>query len=100
MRFYEDIEQWMRSFLSMEPDAKAAFEAAQWIITTPAVHKDSPEFWFEFAAHGLCAELILRLDGADCAVLQRFYDENYPRRDRMPVQKEIYKLLKKGAAKK
>jgi len=99
MRFYEDVAQWIQVFAAAGPDKKAIFEAVYWILTTPAAHKKCPEFWFEFAAHGLCGELICRLDPAQCAVLQAFYDENYPRRDRMLVQKEIYKLLKKGAAK-
>jgi len=100
MQFYEDVTQWVQEFLAAEPDKEAAFEAVNWILTTPASHKDSPVFWFEFAAHGLCGELIRRLEPAQCAVLQTFYEENYPRRERMPVQKEIYRLLKKAAAKK
>lgn len=99
MRFYEDVEQWVKDFLKTGPGSGEVYEAVHWIITTPASHREEPVFWFEFAAHGLCRELVRRIDPAGCAALQAFYDDHYPRRDRMPVQKEVYKLLKKGAAK-
>ena len=40
------------------------------------------------------------LDAAGCARLRELFDELYPRRDRMPVQQELYKALKKGEAKR
>ena len=46
---------------------------------------------------GLCRKLIPALSSQHCALLRQLYDERYPRRDRMPVQKEVYRLLKKGS---
>ena len=37
------------------------------------------------------------LDADGCAELRTLFDELYPKRDRMPVQQELYKALKKGA---
>ena len=53
-----------------------------------------------YAAQGWCRELVGLLDADGCARLQELFDELYPRRDRMPVQQELYKVLKKGAAKR
>lgn len=100
MRFYEDVEVWVRNFLASEPDEAAALEAAWWIIAAPAAHREQEEFWFEYAAHGLCRDLVPRISPAGCAALRDYYDENYPRRDRMPVQKELYRLLKNRGSKK
>lgn len=100
MRFYEGVEQWVQDFLKTAPNAQSALEAARVIIEAPAAHWDGPTYWFEFAAHGHCRDLIAYLDAAGCAELRTFYDENYRKRDRMPVQDQIYKLLKKGAGKR
>lgn len=100
MHFYEGVEQWVQDFLKTAPDAKDALEAARVIIEAPAAHRDGPTYWFEFAAHGLSVDLIACLDAAGCKELKAFYDENYLKRDRMPVQDQVYKLLKKGAGKR
>lgn len=100
MRFYEGVGQWVKDFLKTGPDVKSALEAARVIIEAPAAHRDGPTYWFEFAAHGLCKDLVGVLDAAGCRELKEFYDHNYPKRDRMPVQDQVYKLLKKGAGKR
>ena len=97
MRFYEDVEQWTKDFLAGVHEQSAVFEAVRFMLTVPTAHKEEPSYWFMYAAQGLSREMIPRLSREQCAELWVFYDERYPRRDRMPVQKEIYKLLKKGA---
>lgn len=100
MRFYEDAEQWVSSFQAAGPRQPDVYEAVRFIIETPAAHREQHCFWFMFAAQGLTKELIPLLDGSQCAQLRAFYDEAYPKRDRMPVQKDVYKLLKKGAGRR
>lgn len=100
MRFYEGVEQWTRSFLAEKPEEEAAYEAVQWILTAPAKHAGEPVYWFMFAAHGHCRELIPLLSREHCSALRELYDDRYPRRERMPVQKEVYKLLRRGAGKR
>lgn len=97
MRFYEDVEQWTKAFLTGEPRQEAVFDAVRFMLETPAQYRQEHSFWFLFAAQGLTRALIPRLTGAQCTALRGSYDERYPRRDRMPVQKEVYRLLKKGA---
>ena len=97
--FYEDVASWAAEFRASNPDEKAANEAVSWIIEAAAEHRDEDAYWFMYAVHGHCKELIPLLAPADCARLVQFYDEQYPRRDRMPVQKEVYRLLKKRAGK-
>lgn len=97
MRFYEDAEQWTKTFLAAGPGQAEVFEAVRIMLETPAEHREQHCFWFMYAAQGLARELIPMLDRAQCAQLRDFYDDAYPKRDRMPVQKEVYKLLKKGA---
>lgn len=100
MRFYEDAEKWTKEFLAAGPDQEACFEAARFLLQTPEAHREQHCFWFMFAAQGLTREMIPLLTAQQCAELRTFYDEAYPRRERMPVQKEVYKLLKKGAGRR
>lgn len=100
MRFYEAVEQWVAAFAAERPEGEQAYLVVHWILAAPAEHTGKAVYWFMFAAHGLCRELIPLLSPAQCAELRMLYDENYPRRDRMPLQKEVYKLLRKGAEKK
>lgn len=97
MRFYEDTERWVKTFLSEDPARHTAYEAARILLETPAAFRENRCFWFMYAAQGLARELIPRLSPEQCTQLRAFYDGAYPRRDRMPVQKDVYRLLKKGA---
>ena len=100
MAFYEDVERWMAQFMGSDPNGQQRREAASWILTAAAGKEGDPAFWFLYAAHGLCKELVMTLDEETCTWLRDFYDDQYPRRNRLPVQKEVYKLLCKGAGKK
>lgn len=98
MRFYEEAEQWVKDFQAA--DETETFEVVRFMLEAPAEHRGKQCFWFMYAAHGLTRELIPGLTNQHCAQLQAFYDEAYPRRDRLPVQKEVYKRLKKGAGRR
>lgn len=100
MRFYEGVEQWVRSFLAEPPDGEGAYQAVRWILAAPAEHAGEPVYWFMFAAQGHCRELIPLLSREQCAGLRELYDDRYPRRERMPVQAEIYKQLRRGSGKR
>ena len=97
MDFYQAVETWVEAFCKEEPDNGVVYEAVEQIITAAAQKREDPTYWFLFAAQGLAKPMIARLNGQQCAQLRAFYDEHYPRLERMPVQKEVYKLLKKGA---
>lgn len=100
VRFYEDVGQWVQDFCAAGSDADGAYRAVHWMLTAAAAHRDEPSYGFLYAAQGHCKELIGCLSREHCAELMKLYDALYPRRNRMPVQQEIYKLLRKGAGKK
>jgi len=97
MRFYEDAEQWTKAFADGGPGEAEVFEAVRFMLEMPARYAGHKGFWFLYAAQGLTRALIPLLRSDHCALLRELYDEHYPRRDRMPVQKDVYALLKKGA---
>lgn len=98
--FYEDIGKWTKAFLETRPDAKDSFEAARFIIGAPVECASRESYWMMYAAQGWCRELVGCLDAEGCGVLRQVFDEMYPRRDRLPVQQELYKALKKGSGKR
>ena len=98
--FYEDIGKWTKAFLDIQPDSKDSFEAVRFLISAPKEYSSRESYWMMYAAQGWCRELVDLLDADGCARLRELFDELYPRRDRMPVQQELYKALKKGEAKR
>ncbi len=96
MGFYEDVQGWVKEFAAAGPSQEAVFEAVRFMLETPHLHREQHCFWFMFAAQGLTRELIPLLGKDQCARLRDLYDSLFPRRERMPVQKDVYKLLKKG----
>lgn len=99
-QFYEDIGKWTKAFLETQPDGKESFAAARFMIGAPVECSSRESYWMMYAAQGWCRELVNCLDPQGCAALRDAFDEMYPRRDRMPVQQELYKALKKGAGKR
>ena len=98
--FYEDIGKWTKAFLASDPDLEQSCAAARFLITAPVECSSKESYWMMYAAQGWCRELVCRLDAGDCGKLRDVFDRLYPRRDRMPVQQELYKALKKGAGKR
>ena len=98
--FFRDIEKWVRDFVASEPDEAAVCQAARHILFAPTTCRGSDAYWFMFAAHGLCKDLIVLLNPQDCAALAAEYDREFPRRDRLDAQADIYKRLVKGAKRK
>lgn len=98
-RFFQSVEKWIKDFLDGEPDSEGAYEAVHWIVSAAAEHKGKPVYWFMYAAHGLCRELVPLLSADQCAEMKDLYDTHFHRRDRMPAHMELYKLFCKGAQK-
>ena len=95
--FYEDVAAWVREFAANDPTAPEAEAAVELILRAPAQHREEEVFWYMYAAQKHAAELITRMGPEACADLAVWYNEAYPKLDRMPVQKDIYKRLRKGA---
>ena len=93
--FYEHVQDWVREFEASQPDGVATLEAVRYILEAPLAHEDNQDvYWFLYAAHGLTLELIPRLSNADCRALFEWYDSRFPKRNRFPVQQQVWKLLK------
>lgn len=95
--FYRDVGAWTEEFLKSQPTREQAAEAAGWIIRAAKGHEAEATYGYMFAAQGFARSIIPLMSPDDCRQLQLWYDGAYRPIDRMPVQREVYKLLKKGA---
>ena len=94
--FYQNVSQWMEAFLSTEPTAEQAEAVASFILEEPKKHEGAEGFWFLYVCIGLIRDLIPFMDQEQCAWLAKRMNELYPRRDRMPLQQEVFKMLQKA----
>ena len=98
--FYRDVGAWTEEFLKSGPTPAQAAEAVEQIIRAAKEHEGEVTFGYLYAAQGFARALIPLMAPEDCKRLQQWYDGAYRPIDRFPLQKEVYKLLKKGAKRK
>ncbi|MCI2056466.1 MAG: hypothetical protein LKJ86_04875 [Oscillibacter sp.] len=72
-----------------------AFRILEYMFQAPLGHRDEQlAYWMLLAVHGLTMNLIGCLDSRDAAKLLAHYREDYPRFERLPVQKKVLAALK------
>ncbi len=97
-RFQVDVAAVLTDFADGEPDSEALREVLSYLYEIPrSMTAPKSAYWMLIAVQGLTAELIARLAPGDAQQLAARYTELYPRRERLPVQDELLKRLKKAA---
>ena len=96
--FYDRVGVLTAELLAAQPDDAALLAAAELILRSAAERGTGDlAYGFLFAAQKHAGPLIPLLSKEDCARLRDEYDRLYPKRDRMPVQREVFRLLKRRA---
>ena len=93
--FYMSVEGWVSDFLQNDPSEETAEAAMAFVLQTSEEHKGEFPYWTLFAAHGLMRPLVSLVSPRFAGQMRAWYDEKLLRRDRLPVHKDLYKLLKK-----
>ena len=97
-RFYQTLEKWSAEFLTLETTAEQKAAAAAWILKAADEHRDEADvYWYLYAAQIHALPIIARLKQETAKELLQWYDQAYPARERMPVQDQVYRALKKAA---
>ena len=94
-RFAEDLKKLLerQDQEGFEPGEAAA--VLEYIFFIPERHKEPVSiYWMLLAVQSLSENLIRHLSKAEASSLESRYEEQYPRRDRLPPQKRILKALK------
>lgn len=100
MEFYSTVEAWVPQFLAAGPDNKSVAEAARIILEAADARRSEESYWFCYAAQSHVVPLIPYMTGEDCRELADWYDQHYTKLERLPIQKDMYKKLRKAAKKK
>ena len=91
--FYESVEKWIREFLAASPTQEEVEKVTGWILMLAKEHREQKTYWFCYALQGLTRDLIPLISQAKALELQKCFDEAYPKREWLPIQREIYKML-------
>ena len=96
-RFVEEMEVWIRAFRDTDPDSAAVREVLEMMIHAPGeLSAPQSAYWILIAVQGYGKMLVPRLSPQDAAVLAADYEKTVPRRERMPVQKQLLAALKQA----
>lgn len=95
--FYQAVGAWVEEFLATEPAQPELMTAAVFLLEKPLEYAGQECYWYMYACHGHIKPLIPRLSKENCGELAGRLEKNYKKIDRMPLQKEILKMLAKAA---
>lgn len=70
-------------------------EVVRWMLEAPLAHPDEDAYWYLLAAQGHARPLIPRMAPAARRELGAWFAQAVPKRERLPIQEEILKLLMK-----
>ena len=93
--FYGNVEKWVEEFLAGEPAQADVEVVAEWILKLARIHRNDRTYWFSYAIQTHAKKLIPLMSRDKALELQKYYDEAYPKSERMPAHTEVYKLLQK-----
>ena len=93
--FYEAMEEWSQAFVAKNPSQAEAEEAVTYIFEMSETFRGKLPYWYMYAAHGLTRPIIPKVSPEFAKKIRVWYNDNNPRQDRLPVQREVFKLLKK-----
>jgi len=96
-KFYDAVGNWVSAFAQENPPADQAENAVLWILSAAAGNRKKPSYWYYLATQGYVKQLLPFLGKDRCSDLVKWYDKTYPRRERLPVNDELYSQMKKNA---
>lgn len=93
--YYNDMIAAVNAYVQGEIDEQDCFEAAEYIITAGASISHITRKWAVVSGQASIKPILKELTPEHKAALIRCMDRLYPKHQRVPVQEEIYKMLKK-----
>lgn len=93
--FAAGIAQWMEQFQPGSSGETA--EAISWILEYPAAHRNGRSYWMTYAVQKEILPLIPRLSASQAGTIRTAFTAAYPRREWLPVQKQIDAALRAQA---
>lgn len=98
--FDKAVEDWAEAFCREPHGQEEVLQALERILFTAIGYEDKASFWYLCAVQRHAAKLIPLLDDSHRAELRTRFEEKYPAGRRLPIQRDIYQQLCKGAENK
>lgn len=93
-RFAELLEAELQAFSAHIPSPEEVRSVLEYIYRIPLEHRKlRTAYWMLLAVHGLTLSLIDQLSSSAAEELWFWYGKEYPRWDRLPVQKRVLSAL-------
>lgn len=97
-RFARELEELLKEYCAASPASGETAALLRFLFTAPDAHREPKSlYWMLIAVQGLGMQAAQFLNQADAAALAEEYAERYPRRERLPVQKQMLKTLERLA---
>lgn len=98
--FDKAVENWVQEFVQSGPTQQELVRGLEIILFTAAGYEEKSPFWYLCAVqrHGAALIPLLEKEGREKVLAE--FEEKYPAGRRLPIQKDVYKLLKKDSGKK
>lgn len=94
--FAETLEKALDDLASSNPSADEVSCVLSFIYKAPSEHRELLSvYWMLNAVHGLTLGLIPRLTPDDAKDLKQRYNDDFPKWERLPVQKQVFSALGK-----
>ena len=95
--FYDAVGVWVEEFIAAEHTQEQVLAVALFLVEKPVPYRERECYWFMFAAQGHMKPIIPLLSKESCQTVHDRLEGCYKKYDRMPLQKELLKTLKKNA---
>lgn len=96
-KFASELCSAVEDYAAGQPGSPAAAEVLRFMYAQAHdfPDRDSGTYWMLLASHRFSLPLVDLLDAADAQAMREFYEAEFPKRERFPVQKNVLAALKK-----
>ena len=95
--FYDKVGQWVANFAASGPSSDAAYQVSRFLLEAAGTNKKARTYWYYLVCQGCVSKLVPLLSRENCADLRDRYGKAYPKRERLPIQDQLYKQLTNAA---
>lgn len=95
--FYDAVGAWVADFTAAEHTQEETLAVALFLVEKPVPYREKECYWFMFAAQGHMKPIIPLLSKESCKTVHDRLEACYKKYDRMPLQKELLKILARNA---
>ena len=94
-KFFDEAAAWAEEFLASSPSPEEAAEAVAFILKAASENRGKDVYWYYFAAQKHVLGLLPLLSAEASRDMAVWFENTYSKRDRLPLQNDILKTLKK-----